>query len=348
MVSWIKLETNLFDNPKIQMLSNLPKGDSYVSFWVRLLCMAGKLNNGGYVYVAENAAYTPQLLAAITGKPVALVKTMLKTMQELHMIDVDSNGIICIIGWEEHQNVEGLEKIRDDAKIRQRRLRFRKVGLEYVGDEICAYCGADAVTVDHIIPKSKGGLDISSNAVPCCKSCNSAKGNKDLVDFLNTQLEYKAHVDIDAILANEKLNTLVAFDSVNNVFINVSNDCNNVTNHVHSRSNHTSITPKNKNKKENKNRENSLSFSPSCSAAKVYEQKIGLLNARIAEQLSDLIAEYGEEQVIKGINIAHERRARTFSYVAKCVENPITEQKDEYIDPFKAVFGDGGVGNGGN
>ena len=129
MVSWIRLETNLFDNPKIQMLSNLPKGDSYVSFWVRLLCMAGKLNNGGYVYVAENAAYTPQLLAAITGKPVALVKTMLKTMQELHMIDVDTNGIIYIIGWEEHQNVEGLEKIRDDAKIRQRRLRFRKVGL---------------------------------------------------------------------------------------------------------------------------------------------------------------------------------------------------------------------------
>ena len=85
---------------------------------------------------------------------------------------------------------------------------------------------------------------------------------------------------------------------------------------------------------ENRDRENSLSFSPSCSAADVYEQKIGLLNARIAEQLSDLIAEYGEEQVIKGINIAHERRARTFSYVAKCVENPIPEQKKAEEMPF--------------
>ena len=126
MVSWIRLETNLFDNPKIQMLSNLPKGDSYVSFWVRLLCMAGKLNNGGYVYVAENAAYTPQLLAAITGKPVALVKTMLKTMQELHMIDVDTNGIIYIIGWEEHQNTAGLEKIREQTRERTRLYRQRK------------------------------------------------------------------------------------------------------------------------------------------------------------------------------------------------------------------------------
>lgn len=126
MVSWIRLETNLFDNPKIQMLSNLPKGDSYVSFWVRLLCMAGKLNNGGYVYVAENAAYTPQLLAAITGKPVALVKTMLKTMQELHMIDVDTNGIIYIIGWNEHQNIAGLEKIREQTRERTRLYRERK------------------------------------------------------------------------------------------------------------------------------------------------------------------------------------------------------------------------------
>ena len=355
MVSWIRLETNLFDNPKIQMLSNLPKGDSYVSFWVRLLCMAGKLNNGGYVYVAENAAYTPQLLAAITGKPVALVKTMLKTMQELHMIDVDTNGIIYIIGWDEHQNVGGLEKIRDDAKIRQRRLRFRKVGLEYVGDEICAYCGAEAVTVDHIIPKSKGGSDLAKNAVPCCKSCNSAKGNKDLVDFLNTQLEYKAYVDIDAILANEKLNTLVTFDSVNNVFVNVSDDCNNVTSHVHSHSNHSPITPQNKNKKENKNIENnnSLSFSLSChgvtqNVTQLYEQKIGAINANVAEQLADLLEQYGEERVINGIQIAHERRARTIGYVAKCVENPITEQKDEYVDPFKAVFGDGGVSNGSN
>ena len=249
MVSWIRLETNLFDNPKIQMLSNLPKGDSYVSFWVRLLCMAGKLNNGGYVYVAENAAYTPQLLAAITGKPVALVKTMLKTMQELHMIDIDSNGIIYIIGWNEHQNTSGLEKIREQTRERTRLYRERK---------------KQSVTSN------------SGDASQCVTS------------------------DATSDDGNDK------------------------------------VTQQNKNKKENKNRENnnSLSFSPSCSAADVYEQKIGLLNARIAEQLSDLIAEYGEEQVIKGINIAHERRARTFSYVAKCVENPIPEQKKAEEMPF--------------
>ena len=268
MVSSIRLETNLFDNPKIQMLSNLPKGDSYVSFWVRLLCMAGKLNNGGYVYVAENAAYTPQLLAAITGKPVALVKTMLKTMQELHMIDVDTNGIIYIIGWKEHQNTAGLEKIREQTRERTRLYRERK---------------KQSVTSN------------SGDASQCVTSDATSDGGND------------------------------------------------------------SVTQQNKNKKENKNIENnnSLSFSLSCSVegqniTQLYEQKIGAINANVAEQLADLLEQYGEERVVNGIQIAHERRARTIGYVAKCVENPITEQKDEYIDPFKAVFGDGGTSNGSN
>ena len=80
----------------------------------------------------------------------------------------------------------------------------------------------------------------------------------------------------------------------------------------------------------------------------LYEQKIGLLNARVAEQLADLLEQYGEERVVNGIQIAHERRAKTISYVAKCVENPIPEKKTEYVDPFKAVFGDGGLMNGSN
>ena len=250
MVSWIRLETNLFDNPKIQMLSNLPKGDSYVSFWVRLLCMAGKLNNGGYVYVAENAAYTPQLLAAITGKPVALVKTMLKTMQELHMIDVDTNGIIYIIGWDEHQNTAGLEKIREQTRERTRLYRERK---------------KKSVTND---------------------SCDASQ-------------------------------------------------C--VTGDATSDSGDDEVTQQNKNKKENKNRENknSLSNSPSWqNVTQLYEQKIGLIDARVAERLADLLEQYGEERVVEGIRIAYERGARTMGYIAKCVESPIPEKPKAQEMPF--------------
>lgn len=43
---------------------------------------------------------------------------------------------------------------------------------------MCAYCGRKASTVDHVIPKSKGGTDDSSNLVACCKRCNQKKSNR--------------------------------------------------------------------------------------------------------------------------------------------------------------------------
>ena len=45
---------------------------------------------------------------------------------------------------------------------------------------MCAHCGksvaGDAQTIDHIIPKSKGGTDDQRNLMPLCKFCNKHRG----------------------------------------------------------------------------------------------------------------------------------------------------------------------------
>ena len=42
----------------------------------------------------------------------------------------------------------------------------------------CQYCGNSAESIDHIIPKSKGGENVWSNVVACCKKCNLIKADK--------------------------------------------------------------------------------------------------------------------------------------------------------------------------
>ncbi len=53
----------------------------------------------------------------------------------------------------------------------------------------CAYCGAQNVPleVEQIQPRSKGGSDRVSNLTMACHSCNQAKGNGDIRDFLSSQ-----------------------------------------------------------------------------------------------------------------------------------------------------------------
>lgn len=44
----------------------------------------------------------------------------------------------------------------------------------------CAYCGKSANTVDHVIPRSRGGSTTWTNTVASCIKCNSKKSNKTL------------------------------------------------------------------------------------------------------------------------------------------------------------------------
>jgi 5-methylcytosine-specific restriction endonuclease McrA len=51
----------------------------------------------------------------------------------------------------------------------------------------CAYCDATdtRLEIDHVHPRSRGGSNRVSNLVLACHSCNQAKGNQDIKDFLS-------------------------------------------------------------------------------------------------------------------------------------------------------------------
>lgn len=48
----------------------------------------------------------------------------------------------------------------------------------------CFYCGDPSDTVDHLIPKSRGGPAGQHNCVPCCSVCNGKKGSMTYDEFI--------------------------------------------------------------------------------------------------------------------------------------------------------------------
>ena len=47
----------------------------------------------------------------------------------------------------------------------------------------CAYCGRAATTIDHVQPRSRGGVDSWENLVACCLRCNNVKGDRTPVEM---------------------------------------------------------------------------------------------------------------------------------------------------------------------
>lgn len=118
-VKWIKIATDMFDNRKIKYLRRLPDGNNIVLMWVMLLTMAGRCNANGVIFLTENIPYTANMLADELDFKENMVQSALQTLERLGMIAID-NEFISVPGWDEYQNIEGMEKIREQNRIRQK------------------------------------------------------------------------------------------------------------------------------------------------------------------------------------------------------------------------------------
>ena len=128
-VKWIKLATNIFDNKKIKKLRRLPSGNNLLLIWIMLLTLAGKCNNNGMIYITETLPYTDEDLADELGFDVPTLKLATDALLSLGMISIDDKGFITVSGWEEHQNIEGLDKIRESKRLAQAKWRAKQKAL---------------------------------------------------------------------------------------------------------------------------------------------------------------------------------------------------------------------------
>ncbi|MED2752664.1 phage replisome organizer N-terminal domain-containing protein [Bacillus thuringiensis] len=125
-VKWIKLSTSMFEDEKIRLIESMPEADTLLIIWIRLLAQAGKTNASGYIFLSKNIPYSDEMLATLFNRPIATVRLALQTFQQFGMIEITDDQYICISNWEKHQNVDGLERVKQLNAERNRKYRERK------------------------------------------------------------------------------------------------------------------------------------------------------------------------------------------------------------------------------
>lgn len=186
-VGWIKLTTDMFDNRKIKHLRRLPEGNNIVLIWIMLLTMAGRCNSGGMIFLTENIPYTPKMLADELDFEENTVLLAIQALEQLNMV-VTNCGYFSIAGWSEHQNIEGLDKIREQT--RKRVAQYRENQKLLVGNVTrnVTVTESNATEEDKELDKDKE-LDIKKESISCqqivdlyhsiCKSFPSVRSLSD-------------------------------------------------------------------------------------------------------------------------------------------------------------------------
>jgi len=127
-VKWIKITTDIFDDEKFDAISSLADKQMIQLAWIKLLCLAGKCNDNGFLTISNEIPYTNEMLASRFNMSVGDVQRALVLFQELHMIEVVDN-VYMISNWAKYQSVDDLDKIREKGKERTRRWREKQKAL---------------------------------------------------------------------------------------------------------------------------------------------------------------------------------------------------------------------------
>lgn len=140
-IKWIKIDTGLFNNRKIKVIERMNNGDALIIIWLKMLILAAEVNDGGYLYFTDNVPYDADLLATQFDRPAELITEALNTFVKYDMLEkepiendkIGFSDIYRIANWEKYQNIDGMERIREQNRLRKQRERDRKRDVDNDG-----------------------------------------------------------------------------------------------------------------------------------------------------------------------------------------------------------------------
>lgn len=128
-VKWIKVSTSMFEsNRKIKQIETMPEGDTILVIWLKLLLLAGNVNDRGAIYITPEIPYTEEMLANELRRPITVVRMALSVFETFGMIEIVDN-VYYLSAWEKYQSTDKLAEMREKDRERQRAKRAAQKAL---------------------------------------------------------------------------------------------------------------------------------------------------------------------------------------------------------------------------
>lgn len=198
-IHWVKLSTQMFDDRKIKQIRKLPSGNEICLLWIELITLAGRTNDNGCIYLAEDIPYNEEMLATETGHDIQIVKLALATFKKLHMIDILDNDRIALVNWSKHQNVEGMERVRMLTRERTRKTREKQKLLGV--DPPCSATGSATVAPCNAADSDSDSEVEKKNIVePAPRRLASPDNVAKVIDYLNVKTGRKFNAKTKATM----------------------------------------------------------------------------------------------------------------------------------------------------
>ena len=130
-LTFIKLDINIMDDPKIKFILRLPDGDKLFRFWVALLTLAMKSKRPGVIELGEGIPFTDEILANHFDLELATVRLALQTFQGFKMIEIWEDQTLFVTNFVEHQQLDKIEKAREVSRLSSSKYREK---VKFIGD----------------------------------------------------------------------------------------------------------------------------------------------------------------------------------------------------------------------
>lgn len=175
---WFKLKEGFFKRHDIRIIKAMPNGKDYVIFYLQLLCES--LSHDGNLRFSEEIPYNEEMLAIITETNIDIVRSAMKVLVQLNMIEIMDDQTIYLTKL---QNMVGSTTVGAEKKQIQRKNNTNLIGVDKVVDK-CPLEIEKEIELDKEIDINNKikDIDVDKN-IPCVCAREEKSSSSSYEDF---------------------------------------------------------------------------------------------------------------------------------------------------------------------